>query len=515
MTNLTRESNYQFPPTPEPAMLSRDAWNYVLGSISGRLGALEEQRTDLDDLMADLSFTAQVRVDAAVTPLIEAVEYRINGMTGQLDELQETVNSILAGGIPAENVTESPTRRFWTPDDMAALALGLASKADAAATASALADKPDHSDIVSAVAAEVSARKAAVAAAIPVGTIVAAVSRPGLDWLPCDGAAYLKDAYPALAENVGLILNGINRSPVPSTPVINGASAIKKIGGEWFATTDNGVFRSSNRHVWTSAFTETGFSWQPLAFGNGRLMLTSRATARTYTSTDNGLTWVQMSNQVKATALGYGLGAFVAVGEAGSIKTNIGDGSWVTRASGVTVNLLAVLGRPNRVIACGNSNPILYSDDLVTWHAASAPAGDYYWLHDDGERLFAGRQDGMAQSVDGGKTWTMVPFPVSAQMAFITKILDVYIAGSFAASGGRYFSRDLQNWVPISTLPAISAAISEGKVLTVIEGGAIKNLDVVTYNPETEFSVPNLAEKMGPAPIEQTDRYRWIRALAA
>lgn len=481
----------------------------ALKMIDAHVVALHAAR---DALATDKADKTQVAIDIAA-----AVSQAISGLLDGAPEAYDTLVEIAAKLTDNDDVVAGILSTLATKANAADVATALGLKADAAVMADALALKADKTTVADQLADKANHAELATAvhdAAVPVGTIVSAVSSPGPNWLPCDGAAYLKDAYPALAENVGLILNGINRSPVPSAAGINGVSAIKKIGVEWFATTDNGVFRSSNRHQWTSAFTETGFAWVPLAFGNGRFMLTSRATARTYTSTDNGLTWVQMSNQVMATALGYGLGAFVAVGDAGSIKTNIGDGSWVTRASGVTVNLLAVLGRPNRVIACGNSNPILYSDDLVTWHAASAPAGNYYWLHDDGERLFAGRQDGMAQSVDGGKTWTMVPFPVSAQVTFITKILDVYITGS-SAPAGRYFSRDLQNWVPISTLPAISAAISECKVLTVVEGGVVKNLDVVTYNPETEFTVPNLVEKMGPAPIEQTDRYRWIRALAA
>lgn len=115
MTDLTPENNYQFPPTPAKAMLGRDNWNAVMDSLSARIRELEAQRTDLEDLMADLSYNAQTRVDEAISPLIADVEERINAVNLQLDELQGTVDDILAGGIPAENVTETATRVFVTP----------------------------------------------------------------------------------------------------------------------------------------------------------------------------------------------------------------------------------------------------------------------------------------------------------------------------------------------------------------------------------------------------------------
>lgn len=119
MADLTPENGYQYPPAPAKAFLNGTIWNTVMASISGRLNALEAQRTDLEDLIDDLSFNGQARIDEAITPLIEQVESTIEGIQSDVQSLQEVVDDLLEGVIPAENVAESDERVFVTPEEKA------------------------------------------------------------------------------------------------------------------------------------------------------------------------------------------------------------------------------------------------------------------------------------------------------------------------------------------------------------------------------------------------------------
>src|SRR5690606_21114751 len=119
---------------------------------SDRLENLEAQRTELQDLIDDLSFNGQQRIDEAITPLLDAVQEDLNGLSdqlqqaiidagnaaisvgeyvegeierldglvtgleGQLGEVQAAMDEILAGTLPAENVIEDEERVFITEE---------------------------------------------------------------------------------------------------------------------------------------------------------------------------------------------------------------------------------------------------------------------------------------------------------------------------------------------------------------------------------------------------------------
>ncbi len=114
-TALTPSNSYQFPPEPAPAILTRAIWDAVLGSVAERLRALEAQRTDLEDLINDLSFNGQARIDAAITPLIDAQKRTLAALDPQITALKARVDDILAGGIAADDVRESAARVFVSP----------------------------------------------------------------------------------------------------------------------------------------------------------------------------------------------------------------------------------------------------------------------------------------------------------------------------------------------------------------------------------------------------------------
>lgn len=149
-TPLTPDNDYQFPPAPSQAVLDRVAWNATMRSISERMRAVEVKGDTLDNLVADLSFTAIQRVDQAITPVINGVKADITALSAQvaetlaanqhiiddfqavtavnLEELQQEIadveariETILAGGIDAADVQEDSNRVFVTPAQKAKL----------------------------------------------------------------------------------------------------------------------------------------------------------------------------------------------------------------------------------------------------------------------------------------------------------------------------------------------------------------------------------------------------------
>lgn len=144
-TRPSRDSDYAFPPAPSQAVLDREVWDAVMRDISARIRVIEEKGVNLDDLIADLSFNGQARLDAAVTPLIDAVRTDLAALSSavaktladnakiisdfqevtavNLDDLREQIGAmedriavVLAGGLDAGDVRESATRAFVTPE---------------------------------------------------------------------------------------------------------------------------------------------------------------------------------------------------------------------------------------------------------------------------------------------------------------------------------------------------------------------------------------------------------------
>lgn len=93
-TTLSRDNDYRFEPEPAPAILDRHIWNAVMVDLSDRMRAVEVKGTELDDLIADLSFNGQTRIDAAITPLIEQVR-------GEITEVQGLVERVIADSANA------------------------------------------------------------------------------------------------------------------------------------------------------------------------------------------------------------------------------------------------------------------------------------------------------------------------------------------------------------------------------------------------------------------------------
>lgn len=117
------DNDYQFPAAPNRAVLDRAVWAAVMASIGGRLRGLEDQRTELADVIADLRMFGLERLNTAIEPLIVQTQQRLDGLDADLAVLRGQIDTILSGVVPAGIVAESETRVFVTPEQRAEIAV--------------------------------------------------------------------------------------------------------------------------------------------------------------------------------------------------------------------------------------------------------------------------------------------------------------------------------------------------------------------------------------------------------
>jgi hypothetical protein len=156
-TAPNRINGYKFPPAPSRAFLEKGVWDSVLADIHERLLGVEAQRTELSDLIDDLSFNGQARLDQAIVPIIDNVRTALDALAlevastaqanaaiienfqqvtavnltelsqsvaaaeTQLASIQQQFAAIVAGGVGADKITETGDRVFLTPAQKAAI----------------------------------------------------------------------------------------------------------------------------------------------------------------------------------------------------------------------------------------------------------------------------------------------------------------------------------------------------------------------------------------------------------
>lgn len=134
-----------------PDQVINDAWfNRLLGDVNLRLRAIEAIKAQLEGAISDLTAVGLSRIDQTIVPVIEQttasltalvqsaqgdVTALIQGAQEDVEAIQQQVaasaqqiEDLLAGGVPAANVTEDDDRVFLTPaqrDAMATFATSL------------------------------------------------------------------------------------------------------------------------------------------------------------------------------------------------------------------------------------------------------------------------------------------------------------------------------------------------------------------------------------------------------
>lgn len=150
----TPEDDYRAPPAPSRMVLDRAVWDYVFGSIGGRLRALEDVNSGIETLKLELQNFGIQRLDEAINPLIEQTLAALAIAGDDLDQLRETLDQMLAGGLPASSVAVAPVSGLTAGNAQAAIAEVLDKIEDERSVTS--------QDIAVAVGAEAAARSSAI-----------------------------------------------------------------------------------------------------------------------------------------------------------------------------------------------------------------------------------------------------------------------------------------------------------------------------------------------------------------
>jgi len=137
------------------------AWfNKLLGDIHTRIRTIEGVKASLDAAIGELTAVGLKRIDEALAPLILQAQTDVANIEEHLADVAQQIADLLAGGVPAANVTESATQVFVTPEQraqiqatataLAALQQGVTDSVNALTTAVNARAMKDNADLTGA-----------------------------------------------------------------------------------------------------------------------------------------------------------------------------------------------------------------------------------------------------------------------------------------------------------------------------------------------------------------------------
>lgn len=147
----TPETDYRAPPAPARMVLDRAVWDAVFGSVGGRLRALEDVNSGIEQLKLELQNFGIQRLDEAINPLIAQTQAALATLLAEvaeaqaeladtvenanaafaaalatantsLGQVQTQLNQMLAGGVPAANVALTAINTLAAANAQAAFA---------------------------------------------------------------------------------------------------------------------------------------------------------------------------------------------------------------------------------------------------------------------------------------------------------------------------------------------------------------------------------------------------------
>ncbi len=150
--------------------------------------------------------------------------------------------------------------------------------------------------------------------------------------------------------------------------------------GRFVAVGEDIILTSENGADWTCSEISSGNTYNQwgVTFGNGVFVATEYNNCRARTSVD-GLTWsdpvsmVDPTGFTRVTGVGFGEGAFIAVGDSGIIRTSQNGVNWNEGNSGVSTFLKNVAYGGGLFTAVGLNDTILISDDGENWNSIPGP----------------------------------------------------------------------------------------------------------------------------------------------
>lgn len=121
--------------------------------------------------------------------------------------------------------------------------------------------------------------------------------------------------------------------------------------------------------TWTPRSSPTNVNLTAVAYGNGKFVAIGDYYGIALTSPD-GVTWTEHSMPIKNRYFhggAFGNGTFVTVGDVGKIMSSPDGINWTAQVSGSSANLASVTFLNNQFLALGNSGAVLTSPNGSNW----------------------------------------------------------------------------------------------------------------------------------------------------
>lgn len=326
------------------------------------------------------------------------------------------------------------------------------------------------------------------------------------NWLRRDGKLYLRADYPALAELMPPLPDGVSWTARPSGA--SGAlTAITAGAGKFIAVGNANIVSSDDGLSWSLDATFSGALFYDVAYGNGVFLAAEIADGKVFTSPDGKL-WSQtttLPNYVTTVAYFPDQALFFAGGQAGYIIASDDAINWTNKASGTTRNISKIRLLNERLVAVCSGGTILHSTDGNTWSVVTVPGfsgGFNDVAFKDGTYVAVGINGAIYTSTNLA-TWTPRTSGVSTNLnGVVAGATGFMVVGS---NGVARISTDGTSWTPapIGVTATLNSAVvdpDDGNRYLVV-GVGTNLFDGIRTLP-TQFRVPN-----------DDPTYGWIRAL--
>ncbi len=332
-----------------------------------------------------------------------------------------------------------------------------------------------------------------------------ALSAP--EYLPCDGAVYLKSSYPDLADEIGFLYDAVWTERTSSYGWYSILGAAYGAGTYVTCGAFNTVASSPDGVTWTQRTSGLATGGLNAAiYAGGRFVVAGDGGGCAYSA--NGTSWTVGGaiSGMATSALAYGAGLYVAVGNVGQLYTSPTAATWTSRTSSFSSSDISSVAYGAGVfVATGADGQIATSPDGITWTQRTSPflgtETVVRVLFDGGKFVALAQASGsiskIATSPDG-ITWTLVaslshPGYNGTGLAFDGQLY-VLIAGGYSYI---YVSDDGVNWVPApSPLPATvpqNLVSAGGLFLALVGAGKLFTSSGLTYDLATQFVTPVIA----------------------
>ena len=259
-----------------------------------------------------------------------------------------------------------------------------------------------------------------------VGDRIDTVRTLGSGYLRCDGASYLRSAYPTLQAYLPdpvLALTAFTARTLPSSQSWSG-HGFDGVNALFIAVANasTAAATSPDGQTWTARTLPASRQWKNVICGGGVALAFPEGTAtdQAARSTDGGVTWAALTMPASGNFNGCyvpGYGFVVALSGTTSAYTSPDGVTWTLRTLPASfTNIAMAANNSGRVVIIGSGTSCAYSTDGgVTWTNSSIPmAGQSGMGWGAGLFIYAIFGSTSAYTSPDGITWTLRTLPSSS-----------------------------------------------------------------------------------------------------